>query len=580
MVSSLILELSVIVVICAVLSYLFSKFKQPIIVGYIIAGFILGPAVFNLVKSYDTVLALSEIGIAFLLYAIGAELDLKKIKGIKRSIFTVTLIEVFATFGIGLFATKFILGYSWWVSVFVGAIVSLSSTAVVMKYMSDRQLINTIASRLLLGILLIQDLLIMLFLPLLIDSQYFTWTTIPLIVGKIALLVGIAMLINFVFRDILKESFKRRDLLFVLSLASCFAFIGLAYMLDFSIIIGAFIGGLILANYPYNLEILDTVGDLKSFFSMLFFVSLGMQITNLSIISGWFFLVLFVLAFVIKPLLLYIGTIYSGYDEKLSFYVSSGLFQISEFSLVLVQFAVIAGFFSEAQSTTLILFIALSMALTPYVLSQNSFFDKLLLPINKKIFGFIRKFVKSPIDYTELEDKSFKNHIVIFGLGRMGSGVLEGILTKKLFPKEKIVAIDDDPDTVINAINQGVFAICGQADNPEILDKISLNVARAVIITIPYYDVNTTILQYIDAKKIPVFIRAYYVNEAEDFYKRGIKYVVIPQVMATNELLNQVGQELNNEKKSETLDKLYFDVFKKYSKTESLLKRHHRYTVE
>ncbi len=580
MVSSLILELSVIVVICAVLSYLFSKFKQPIIVGYIFAGFILGPAVFGLVKSYDTVLALSEIGIAFLLYAIGAELDLKKIKGIKKSIFTVTLIEVFVTFGIGLLATRFILGYSWWVSVFVGAIVSLSSTAVVMKYMSDRQLINTMRSRLLLGILLIQDLLIMLFLPLLIDSQYFTWTTIPFIIGKIALLVGIAMLINFVFRDILKESFKRRDLLFVLSLASCFAFIGLAYLLDFSIIIGAFIGGLILANYPYNLEILDTVGDLKSFFSMLFFVSLGMQITNLSVISGWFFLVLFVLAFVIKPLLLYIGTIYSGYDEKLSFYVSSGLFQISEFSLVLVQFAVIAGFFTEAQSTTLILFIALSMALTPYVLSQNSFFDKLLLPINKKIFGFTRKFVKSSVDYTEIEDKSFKNHIVIFGLGRMGSGVLDGILTKKLWPKEKLVVIDDDPDTVINAINKGVFAICGQADNPEILDKIGLSYARAVIITIPYYDVNTTILQYIDLKKVSVFIRAYYVSEAEDFYKRGIKYVVIPQVMATNELLNQVGQELNNEKKSETLDKLYFDVFKKYSKTESLLKRHHRYTVE
>lgn len=574
----MVFELSLIVVFGAIIAYLFSKFKQPLIIAYILTGFIIGPAVFGLVKDYSSIQALSELGIAFLLYAIGAELSIDKIKSIKKSIYLVTIVEVLGTFALGLLASHYLLGLSWIISTFIGFAVSISSTAVVMKYMSDQNLINTMKARIMLGILLIQDLITMLFLPLLMNFNDFSYTSIPLVIGKIIVLVLVALAINFVFTDVLKQAFKHKDLLFLISLASCFAFIGISYLMNFSIIIGAFIGGLILTNYPFKLEIIDQIDETKSFFSMLFFVSLGMQITNISAINWWLMLVLFVLAFVLKPLIIFIGSLFSGYDERVSFYVASGLFQVSEFSLVIVQFATLNNVINESISTTLILFISLTLILTPYVLSKNTFFEKIIHPINKFLVRFGYKQRKDELDNTD--EKDFENHVVLFGLGRMGSGILEGLLKSKLINAKDIIVIDDDPEEVLSAMKLGVYAVCGQADSKEVLEKVNMNSAKCVIITIPYFDVNKAILNHVNPKKVPIFMRAYFVQEAVDLYKLGIKYVVVPQVMAANELLKNIYAELNNEKPSSVFSGMLVDIMKKYSNEETLTKKHHRYSAE
>ena len=418
----------------------------------------------------------------------------------------------------------------------------------------------------------------MLFLPLLINFDNFSATSVPLVIGKILVLIVTAVLINFVFTDVLKEAFKHKDLLFLISLASCFAFIGLSYLMDFSIIIGAFVGGLILTNYPFKLEIIEEINETKSFFSMLFFVSLGMQITNITAINWWLMLLLFALAFVLKPLIIFIGSLLSGYDEKVSFYVSSGLFQISEFSLVIVQFATLGNIINESISTTLILFISITLIVTPYILSKNSFFEKILYPLNKFIVKIAYKKKKEELNNTD--EKEFENHVVLFGLGRMGFGILEGLLKSKLIESENIVVIDDDPDAVISAMKLNVFAICGQADSKEILEKVNMNKARAIIITIPYYDVNEVILSQVNVRKVPIFMRAYFVQEAVDLYRKGIKHVVVPQVMATNELLKEVYAELNNEKPSTVFSEMLITLMKRYSKEETFNKKHHRYSSE
>lgn len=418
----------------------------------------------------------------------------------------------------------------------------------------------------------------MLFLPLLINFDNFSATSVPLVIGKILVLIVTAVLINFVFTDVLKEAFKHKDLLFLISLASCFAFIGLSYLMDFSIIIGAFVGGLILTNYPFKLEIIEEINETKSFFSMLFFVSLGMQITNITAINWWLMLLLFALAFVLKPLIIFIGSLLSGYDEKVSFYVSSGLFQISEFSLVIVQFATLGNIINESISTTLILFISITLIVTPYILSKNSFFEKILYPLNKFIVKIAYKKKKEELNNTD--EKEFENHVVLFGLGRMGFGILEGLLKSKLIESENIVVIDDDPDAVISAMKLNVFAICGQADSKEILEKVNMNKAREIIITIPYYDVNEVILSQVNVRKVPIFMRAYFVQEAVDLYRKGIKHVVVPQVMATNELLKEVYAELNNEKPSTVFSEMLITLMKRYSKEETFNKKHHRYSSE
>jgi len=243
--------------------------------------------------------------------------------------------------------------------------------------------------------------------------------------------------------------------------------------------------------------------------------------------------------------------------------------------LVFVQFATLTGLFLEQLSTTLILFISLCLIFTPYILSHNRFFDKLLGPINKRLAKLFYRKVK--VEDTE-PDREFSNHIVLFGLGRMGFGVLEGLLRSKLVKASDIIVIDDDPEGVNKAMKLGVFGICGQADNPEIIERTNLNSARAIVISIPYYDVNEVILKHVDIRKIPIFMRAYFVQEAVDYYKRGIKYVVVPQVMATNQLLKEIYNNLNNVKESTMFNDILIDIMKKYSKEETFLQRNHRYS--
>jgi len=580
---SFIIELSAIIVIAAALAYLFNKLKQPILISYILTGFIVGPAALGLISSYVEIQALSELGIAFLLYAIGAELDINKIKSIKTGIILTTIVQVLLCFALGFAASYYLLAYTLMQSILIGAIISISSTAVVMKYLTDQNLGSTLRARIMLGILLIQDFLTMFFLPLIVNSStHFDVSSILFIIGKITFIVAIAMLINFlVFKTMIKDSVKKRDLFFMISLASCFGFIWISSLLDFSIIIGAFIGGLILTNYPFNLEVMGNISEIKMFFSMFFFVFLGMQITNVTNLSLGLFVMLIVLSYMIKPAILFIGTLFSKYDEDTSFYASTGLSQISEFSLVFVQVGIINGIFSDSLGSNLIIFIALSMILTPYILQYNYNLNKFSRPITKSVGNSVKRIfsIKTEnISNIGNMESTLKDHVIIFGLGRMGSGALDGLLRDKRISPEKIVVIDDDPEPVLNAIKKGVYGLSGQADNDEILERLNLDKAKLVIITIPFYDINTKILQHINTNKTNVFARAYYVQEAYDLYQKGVKFVVVPQVLATNQLLKEVFTYLESGgTQRSTFDKFYIESLKFAADNENMIQRHHRY---
>ena len=581
MLLTLIEELSAIIVLSAFLAYLFSKLKQPVIISYILTGFIIGPAVFGLVNSYEEIQAMSELGIALLLFAIGAELDLEKIKHIRKGIILSTIAEVAITLGIGFSITYFLLHYTLIQSLFIGTIVSMSSTAVVMKYLTDRKMASTLRARIMLSVLIIQDLLVMFFLPLLMNiSSDFHYSIILIIIGKILLIVAVAMLLRYFINDLMKDTVKNKDLVFLISLASSFGFIFLSSLLHFSIIIGAFIGGLILTNYPYHLEILSEIYDIKTFFSMFFFVLLGMQITTLSNLSWGLFALLFFLSFMVKPFILFVGSILNKYDLNTSFYTSTGLSQISAFSLVLVQYASLNFIFSDSLNSNLIIFISLSMIATPYILKFNKEIEHMFMFGIKPVENILKKLfkVKTQNLISKSEKIELKDHIILFGLGRMGYSIFDSLVESSKYPVNKIVVIDDDPEPIENAIKAGAYGICGQADNEEILETLNINKARLVIISIPYFDVNKKILKYIDTKKTMVFSRAYYIQEAYELYKKGVDFVVVPQVLATNQIIKEIFTYLDNGKsKTSGLDLLYLDSLKKAANEEKFYRRHHRY---
>ena len=554
------LQLSAVVVLAASLAYLSYKIKQPMILAFVLVGFLLGPAVFNVITNHSTIIAMSEIGIALLIYTVGAELDFKKLKAIKSNIIFIGIIQVAISF-LGAFLLSKAIGLDLLPSLIIGTILCISSTELVMKCLSDLRLTSSLRGRIILGILLLQDAIIIIFLPILTTGTgQFSFAIIYELIYKLAIIIAVALLVNFlVFKTMIKKSAANEDLLFLVILASCFGFILLSTILNFSMIIAAFIGGLILANYPYQLEIMDRIKEIRFFFSMFFFILLGMQITGLGNINWLLIVILLIATLLIKPISTYLASLFFKYDTDTSFFVSTSLFQQNIFGLVLVQVATVHGIFNTSISNTLILFIALTMILTPYVINYNKqiyeisnkvlFIDKISKAI-RKTFG-----IKSTA--TDQEKKiEFKDHIVIFGTGRMGTNIADALLASRTIEKDKLVIVDSDPEPILQYIKQGIYAICGHADNKEILKSLDLDKARLIITTIPNIEINKEILKHIDPKKVKLLVRAHFLKDASEYYNLGAKFVVIPSILASNQIIKEVYNILQN-KESNILNDLY-----------------------
>src|SRR3989339_97328 len=188
-----------------------------------------------------------------------------------------------------------------------------------------------------LGILLIQDIMVVIILPLLTTLGKFSYILILTAILKTALLFGIAFLSKrFIFPSLIKSTAKSHELLFITSIGICFIFAALSYILGFSIAIGAFLAGIALATFPYNLEIGGRIKSLKDFFSVIFFVTLGTQITFSNISKTWLPLIsLLLFILIIKPLIIFTTLKFFKHGNRTSFLSSVSLSQISEFSLIL-----------------------------------------------------------------------------------------------------------------------------------------------------------------------------------------------------------------------------------------------------
>ncbi len=560
---NILIELSSVILLAASFAYLSYKIKQPIILGFVIVGFLLGPAVFHMITDPSIIVALSEIGIALLIYVVGAELDFNKLKAIKKNILLIGLVQVVITFVITFILTK-LFGFNLLQSLFLGTILCISSTELIMKCLSDQKLATSLKGRILLGILLLQDVIIIIFLPILTTSTgSFSFMLVVNLVYKLAIIIVSALLVNFlVFKTTIRLASKNEEVVFLIILASCFGFILLATILDFSIIIATFIGGLILANYPYKLEIMDRIKEIKAFFSMFFFILLGMQITGFANIDITLLIIIAVVAILIKPISIYLTSLFFKYDDDTSFFVSTSLFQGNIFGLVLVQVATVQGIFNTSVSNTLILFIALTMILTPYVINYN----REIKTVSNKIFfidkisDLIRKIFRIKLDKKQIEKKyRLKDHIIIFGAGRMGTSIAEALIRGNIISLDKIVIVDNDPEPILDFINKGIYALCGHADNTEILDDISINKAKLIITTIPNMQVNKVIFSKTDPKKTDILVRAHFIEDAKEYYNLGAKYVVVPSILASNQIITEVCNVIEGKESN-----IFTDLYKDY----------------
>ncbi|MFH0970279.1 MAG: cation:proton antiporter [Candidatus Diapherotrites archaeon] len=542
----LLFNLGFMVIAAAFSLFIARALNQPALLGYLLAGVIIGPFGLNLLSDPGEITILSELGIIFLLFTVGAETDFLKFVKAGPTILLGGFSQVLLTMLITFFVLP---NLSFEAAIYVGLALALSSTILVVKILQDKKTLQSLHGQIMLGFLLVQDLAIVVALPLLAAGNASLNVDFlqSLVLKGILLVALVALLSKKVFPLIFRWSAQNAELLYITALATCFGFIALAYALNISLAIGAFLAGLAIAKLPYNVEAVSSIRGLRDFFVMLFFVSLGTQLSFsfgavplLFIVST----ILMVLAF--KPLVIYIITQLAGYGSSTSVRVSFGLTQMSEFSLILLLQGRVTGVIPENIYSFLLLVVAASMVVTPYVMETGPWVHGKLKKWSRvKIFSHFPIFSRRIEAMQDTPSLHMRNHIIVMGGGRSGK-----YLAIELSRKHPVIVVDHDPNIVAYFRAKGQHAIYGNAHNTEILEKLHAEKAKLLICALPDVDETMYVVNFVKHHfpQLKIFAKAEYYEEALRLYRAGVDYVVLTEIIGGAVYLEHVEFFLRHKK--------------------------------
>ncbi len=549
---TLFFDLGVIVIAAALVASVARLLKQPLIPAYILTGIILVPLVNTILPgvvqlsaaSLDLLQVLAEIGIAFLLFTVGLDFNFKRLRAV-GGVATLGALAGFVLVFFIAYAAALALGFLSLQAAYFGLILSFSSTLVVVKLLADKKELETLQGRIIIGILLMQDILAVLALTILNTLNDFSVLSLLGTLQKGVILLILALLLGkFVFPRVFRFAARNQELLFVLSLAVCFLFALLFAWIGFSIAIGAFIGGIILANLPYNLEIGSKVKPLKDFFLVLFFVSIGAQFVGFSFTHTiGILLVLLFIVLVLKPVILMAMTGFFGYKKRVAGVVGVNLGQVSEFSIIIAMTGLTLGHITRDMYSMTIFLSLISIAATTYAIKYDRWvYDHIL-----KHVPFFQHKRRELEDLEQLPAEAMQPRILLIGADRTGYGILETL--EKL--KKPYLVVDFNPDVVRKLRSKKVPCLYGDVSDNEVFDRISLQQVELIISTVPDTQENLHLIKRIQRAHAPshLILTANTVQDALDLYEAGAHYVVIPHHLGgqhVSRVLEEHALDLDN----------------------------------
>lgn len=517
-------QISLVVVLATSLAFVAKLLRQPLLIGYLSAGIIIGPSVLNLLHSQQTFELFSKLGIATLLFIVGLHLSPKVVKDLGRSSLFGGLGQIIFTSLAG-FALARLLGLPFIASFYVAIALTLSSTIIVLKLLSDKSDLNSLYGRLTVGFLLIQDIvatLLILVLPTFSSQGNFLDTSLPLLFQGLLLTVFLFIAIIFLLPHLSRLAASSSELLFLFSLSWGLGIATLFQHLGFSVETGALVAGVSLSATPFATEIGSRLRPLRDFFIVLFFILLGSQLTfqNLpSLIYPALLLSAFVI--LISPLIVIVVLNLLGYHRRIGFLTGLGLAQISEFSLILGQIGFRLGHLNQDVLSLITLVGLITITLSSYlVLHSERLYSLLAKPLS--ILELIKR---RPIAGLP----SQKYDTLLFGFHRIGQNLLKTI--KQLTPNYLI--IDFDPKIIRKLADRNLPHLYGDAEDPEFLQELDLKNLKLVISTIPDFTTNhfliTTIRQH--NQKAILVVLSHYADQTMLLYQAGASYVLMPHYL-------------------------------------------------
>jgi CPA2 family monovalent cation:H+ antiporter-2 len=477
------LDLIIVLAVAIAGGILARQLRLPIILGFLVGGIAVGPYGFGLVRDLDTIHTLATIGVILLLFTLGLEFSLSELRRIGKIAVLGGIAQILLTAAVGLALGK-LLGWEMLEATFFGFLIALSSTMIVLKTLMERGELDSGHGRVMIGILLVQDLSLvplMIILPAMGGTGGELWLALGIALIKAVLFIAVMLVLGmwglpWLLRRVAGGGSRELFLLTVVALCLAAAF-G-AYFFGLSAAVGAFIAGLLISQSAFARQALADIVPLRDTFGALFFVSLGMLADPRFVMDNIAIIAVVVSVIIVAKFIICAGIPwFFGYSPKTALFVGMGLIQIGEFSFVLAGAGTQSGIISDYLYSLTLTSAIITMLLTPFALSFASFLYRHLS--QRETFG--RLAAKRLDPGWQRRRWELSGHAVICGHGRIGS-ILAGVLERRNL---SYLAIDLDPQVISALRAREIPCIYGDAGNPEILAHAQLDKARVLICTFP-----------------------------------------------------------------------------------------------
>ncbi len=536
---SILKDIVIIFALSTLVNLVFTRFKIPTVLGYLLTGVIAGPHFLSLVSEGNKIELLAEIGVVLLLFTIGMEFSLQHLLKIRRIVFLGGLIQVTFTAGV-FFVAFYLFGMSWQVSIFIGFLAALSSSVLVLKILQERSELTSNYGRTVLGILIFQDLLLaplLLFSNLLADNSIDVQKELIVLSLKVIFIISLVYAGNrWLFPKLLHLiALAKNQELFMMSIfLICFAIALFTSRLGMSLAFGAFLAGLMISESEYSYNAFGNFQPIKDVFASFFFVSIGMLL-DISFIAENYNLVIIsvLLVLVIKSIIAGGTGFILGHTLQGTVLIGLALSQVGEFSFILAKVGLDNSILTAFNYQLFLAVAVITMAFTPFIFYLSSPLVKALLwlPLPKFIINGI-----FPLKEIDLPD--FRNHLVI--IGKDASAVKLSVMAKT--NNLKHVSIIFDPALAREKMNNGDMVVYGDAVNEPILRKAHVESADIVIISVGSIIPSMAIIEKVRRinKNAYIIARSTLVSSMEMLYKAGADQVLPEKLEIAIDLLNRI----------------------------------------
>lgn len=534
-------QLSLIIVFVTVISMIIHQLKQPLILGYILTGILIGPSAFNLLsKGNESFEVFSSIGITLLLFIIGLGLNAGVFRKLGKVVLLVALSELVVVGSVGFFITQSF-GFNFTEAVLIGLCLFFSSTIIIVKVLSDKKEQTRLHGQITIGVILLDDIVATIALLFVAAGKNgFEVTELGLLIIKGIILAVVLYLVSSKVLPRLSKMFAgSQELLFLFTIAWGFGVATIFELAGFSIEVGALFAGVSLASLPYSQEMASRLKPLRDFFIVLFFITLGESLNIGNLAAGIVpAIVLSAVVVFLKPLSVMVGLGLFGYTKRTSFKAGINLSQISEFSIILIVLAAGTGMVSADLAAIVTLVAIITIATSTYLMQ----YDNQILQKLEQRFEFFKERITREEDVSQTTNHS----LILFGYKKGGH---EFVRTFKQMHK-KYVVIDYNPEVIESLERQRLPFIYGDATDIELLREIGIRNAQLVVSTMTNFSSNEQLVKYthrVNPKTIIVCHADNY-EEAVALYRHGATYVMLPHYIGSERISAFIKKHGTNHK--------------------------------